>query len=859
MDAPVRAHAHCNDSYFIRKRGCVKTDNSCDRLQPLATLSTCLHVIRITWIEQYQSNLNPSGRTRNTNGPYKESGALFYSHDEVHSALPSSEVLIVKISRALCLSLVLGTIAGLSTGCTRNPNVRKQKYFEAGQQYSQDGKLSEAAIEFHNALAVDPSYAEAHYQLARVYLQTRHWPEANQELGRVVQLQPENYSARAELARLLIAAGNYREAQEQLDWLSSKRPNDAITHSVAGDLQAAQGDFPAALLEAQRAVELDPQSADLYSKLALIQLRSAPEAAEASFRKAIELNSHAVAPRLLLANFYQARSRFAEAELQLREGIASNPQDPDPVAALARLYLAQHKRAEAEGLLIRAKYSFGDNSAGYRLLGDFYLGLGELDKATREYRTLYEGHPQDLQVKKNFADLLIHTNQFDEAKTVDDEILKADPNDNEGLIFKGQLQTQSGDVSTAIATLQTVLKNDPSNGLAHYCLGVAFQKSANPEASEREWRDAVRLRPDLLDAQRELALLAMRRGDMTTVERASGEVIRLRPTSPEGYALRAVSGINQKHFSAADADVHKAIDVAPGSALGYVQLGNLSLALKKLKEAETAFQSALDRDPRSNDALRGLMNTYVALGQVDAAVSAANIQIAKVQDNSGFYDLFGTVLFEQKKDLSGAQAALTKSVQLDKNNTDALMKLGKVELAQGRIEEATATYQRATKDNPQEAGFYVMLGQIFQSQRDWAKAQESYQRALNLRHEDPVASCNLAYVILQAGGDLDIALSLAQTARRRMPESPEVADTLGWIYYQKGAYRSAIDSLQAALSLAQTNRSADNPRFHYHLAMAFAKSGDPAKAREQFHKLLKMSPDSDEALDARKQLSLLNS
>ena len=53
--------------------------------------------------------------------------------------------------------------------------------------------------------------------------------------------------------------------------------------------------------------------------------------------------------------------------------------------------------------------------------------------------------------------------------------------------------------------------------------------------------------------------------------------------------------------------------------------------------------------------------------------------------------------------------------------------------------------------------------------------------------------------MLQSGQTLDVALSLAQNARRGPPNSPAIADTLGRIYYQKGAWASSIDSLQEAL------------------------------------------------------------
>jgi tetratricopeptide (TPR) repeat protein len=299
--------------------------------------------------------------------------------------------------------------------------------------------------------------------------------------------------------------------------------------------------------------------------------------------------------------------------------------------------------------------------------------------------------------------------------------------------------------------------------------------------------------------------------------------------------------------------------VAPGNSAGYVQLGNLNFAQKRFAEAEASYRQALDRDPKSNDALRGLMNTYVAQKQVDAAIAAANLQIAKVQGNSGFYDLLGTVLFQQKKDLNGAAAALTKATQLDLNNTDARIKLGQVQAADGHVDDAIATYQHGLKDNPQEASFYVLLGQLLQSRRDWNGATEAYQKALAIKPENPLASNDLASVMLQSGGNLDVALSLAQTARRGMPDSPSVADTLGWIYYQKGAYRSAVDSLREALKLGQESNSADNPTFHFHLGMAYAKSGQATLARQQLQQVLKLNPNSSDAEDAKKQLAELKS
>ena len=197
-----------------------------------------------------------------------------------------------------------------------------------------------------------------------------------------------------------------------------------------------------------------------------------------------------------------------------------DPNNPESRAALARLYLAEGKNAEAEEFLKQVKHDFPDNSAGYRMLGDFYFTSGNLDKAMAEYSALYQEHPEDIQVKKNYIQLLMQKNRFDEARKLNDELLKANPHDNEALVSRSQIQISSGNLNDAIATLQTVIKNDPNNGEAHYSLGVAFDKSGDLERAESEWIEAVRLRPDLVDAQRALAGVALRRGDPSQTRRS---------------------------------------------------------------------------------------------------------------------------------------------------------------------------------------------------------------------------------------------------------------------------------------------------------------------------------------------------
>src|SRR5262245_44853101 len=101
----------------------------------------------------------------------------------------------MKHSFILRLILMVAMITVMFSGCSGDPNVRKQKYLESGERYFEKGKYREAAIQFSNAVQVDPRYAEGHYKLAQTYLKLQQWTRAYQELSRTLELQPDNYAA----------------------------------------------------------------------------------------------------------------------------------------------------------------------------------------------------------------------------------------------------------------------------------------------------------------------------------------------------------------------------------------------------------------------------------------------------------------------------------------------------------------------------------------------------------------------------------------------------------------------------------------------------------------------------------------
>jgi len=95
------------------------------------------------------------------------------------------------------------------------------------------------------------------------------------------------------------------------------------------------------------------------------------------------------------------------------------------------------------------------------------------------------------------------------------------------------------------------------------------------------------------------------------------------------------------------------------------------------------------------------------------------------------------------------------------------------------VDRPKVPWRRALESNPKDIRIYVYLESLLQSRGDWQYAEDLCQRALQIQPDYAPAANDLAYLMLEHGGNFNIALPLAQTARRGLPDLPNTADTLG--------------------------------------------------------------------------------
>jgi Tfp pilus assembly protein PilF len=168
----------------------------------------------------------------------------------------------------------------------------------------------------------------------------------------------------------------------------------------------------------------------------------------------------------------------------------------------------------------------------------------------------------------------------------------------------------------------------------------------------------------------------------------------------------------------------------------------------------------------------------------------------------------------------------------------------------GATDQALQTYLDGSKINPKEITFYQLAGDIYMRKQDWDRAKQQYGKVLEIQPENPLASNNLAYVMLQQGGNVDIAFQMAQTARKKFPDNANIADTLGWAFYHKHVYTSAINLFKEAVK-----KEPDSALYNYHLGLAYAKTGQAGLAKQQLDRVVKIKPNFPEVDELRRALA----
>ena len=743
------------------------------------------------------------------------------------------------------VATVTVVLAILAVACTLDPNAKKQRYFDSGNRYLDQGKYAEAIIEYRNAIEVDATFGQARKRLAQSYARAGNVRAAFDEFVRAADLLPTDVEAQLDAGNFLLVGKQHQEALGRAEVALKTQPENIDALVLRGNALAGLSSFEKALEAIEQAIRLDPKRGATYVDLGQVESAHGRRAeAEAAFLRAVEISPKETSPRLALANFYWSLGRTSDAGQAFDEALKLEPGN-----LLANRFMASFKYSTGRGpeaeLYLRRIADTSASPEAWLALADYYLLMARPQDAIATIEGMKSG--RDLPaVKLRLARAQAAAGNQADAHLLVDQILGANDKDAEAQLLKGQLLQLDGKNEEAFATIQKATTLAPDYAEAQFALGRMYASRGDRLAAETAFREVLRINPRATAAQVQLATVQAQTRPAESV-RTAEDATRSNPGSVAARLALVRSLIATRDLARAEQEISKLRVEYPNVAAVHRQDVSVALLKKDMARARKSLERAEELEPLSLETL-GVAIAY-ELTQGNPAGARSRLEARLKQGSSPDLLIMAANTYLALKDLAAAEKVLRAAIEADPSRYDAYGSLGAIYVNQGRIDEALREYEALSKKQAKPVGALTLSGILLQRQGKVDAAMKRYEDVLALDSRAGVASNNLAWILAERGQDMDRALQLAQTAVSVAPESPEILDTLGWVYYKRNQPKQAIPYFRQCIE-----KSPAVAEYHYHLGLALLKSGDQPNGRASLQRALALKPNAGVTAEINKAL-----
>jgi Tfp pilus assembly protein PilF len=410
--------------------------------------------------------------------------------------------------------------------------------------------------------------------------------------------------------------------------------------------------------------------------------------------------------------------------------------------------------------------------------------------------------------------------------------------DTDALLQRAELAVENGKYSDAEVDINQVLRFNSASAPGHYLLAKINEARGAELRYRQELSEAVRLSPYSLPVRFELANhFVSTNAAAAALEVLDGAADAQKRTTPfvvqRNWALWAAGDLQE---------LRKGID----NGLGRERSGELLLqdGLWRLRSNDVAgarksLEEALKINPRDLRALTAVRQSYLMQKQGQLAVRKIKEFAAQHPESAPAQEFLGSVLMAAGEYVQ-ARAALT-TAEAAVGDSRAKINLARLDIVEHNWDNAAGRLKKVLSADSNNTTLRLWLGFVEAARGDQEAALGHFREVVKLSPGNADGLNNLAYLLADYKKQPDEALPYAERAKELSPDDPEIADTLGWVLYQKGLYPSAIQHLERAVAKGQ------NPTSRSHLAMAYAKAGEVKRARTILAPLLKQYPNSADA------------
>lgn len=593
--------------------------------------------------------------------------------------------------------------------------------------------------------------------------------------------------------------------------------------------------------EYKQAIQIDPNLADAYLRLGILQMREEhPSAATKSFSRAVELDPKGAEARLrlggllvsstqysdarkqaeevlaidgknagahrLLGQIALQQTQYVAAEQELEQAISQSPHDPQPYEDLGLAQLLDSENGAAEKSFQAAINIKPDDPQTYINLSDFYKSQNSSDRAEQVLRQGMSKNPRAVELPVALAGLFVEHGRLPDAKRILDQVEADSNNYPDGRRAVADFYLSSGDAAAALQRFQTLSQRNPQDQsvakkVAECYLRLSQWTQANDWIDQHDRKD-----PEfrLLRARSDLGALKLK----DAADELEG-LVQDSPDVPAVFYYLAQVRTQQEQPAAAQQAYNDALRAQPGYLPAILGLGNISLQQGMAQTALNYASEAIASSFWLADAHLLAGSAYLLDGDRDQAQRAFELAAGLNPRSPEAQERLGKVLGERGV-YPDAEKAFEKSLALKPDYAPALNGLAQVLIKQGKTKQAAARIDRQVAAQPKSYELQVARAEFCVGQKDWVCAERSYKQVIALNPYYVNGYLALAHVYA-ATNRADAMIQQYETARSKFPDYLPTYILLGRVYAFVNKIDKAEQTYQAALKvdsnfyLAQTD------------------------------------------------------
>ncbi|MGL1834742.1 XrtA/PEP-CTERM system TPR-repeat protein PrsT [Rhodocyclaceae bacterium SMB388] len=640
-------------------------------------------------------------------------------------------------------------------------------------------------------------------------------------------------------AKDFLARNDINAASIQLKNAIQKDGSLVEARFLLGKVYLEQGNIPGALRELRRASDAG------YPEVEVVPLLSRAMVLSGDFDGVIAAFSErelgdAAAQARLLANVGDAHLAKANVEEARTFYEAAHQQNPQDVMALVGLARAKLFGGDLDGALADADTALAlkpDTHEAHALKADVYAAQNQPDEAVAALEAAIKAEPRAPAYHLALISYLLQLERIDDAERRLADMIEVAPRDPSTLYLRAFVDLRRDRVIEARDGIEEVLRLLPGHLPAELLAGSIYLRLNDHVRAQAHLERVLARAPGQPLARRLMAASLLARGETVRARELVEPLLGPGTDDPVTMTLAGQIFLATGDFEQASDYFARVSTANPEDVQALTRLGVARYAAGDVEQALADLENASGLDARLAQPDVALILVYLRNREFDKAAEALEELERKEPDNPQTHNLKGGLMIA-RQEIDGARLAFERALELDPGFVTALINLARLDLAQGRSDDAKQRFEGMIARDPSNPNPYLLLAQVqAQTGSPPADVRATLERAVAANPTARAPKVAMARHLLE-NNEATRARTLAQELVAAQPDEPNGLTVLAQAQMSTGERQQAVSTLNR---LVRVQTQAPGPLVA--LADAQRATGDIVGTEQSLRRALALRPD----------------